>query len=255
MKHHDRWTIKRSTRSMLWGSALAMLISCALFAGATYAWFFDDNCSASVATVTTADYFGVNVVKKSESEPDTKMLPTSGVYHLESGTYTVTLTWVGDEATRGYYIIGIGAASNENVQYYDPKLTAETTTVSFQLVIAEQNSATLTLVWKGDAGEFEVTTIVSGDTISYPAVTTLFAMSGAEPEPDEPAESGTNETAESESGGTTQPGTEEKNNSEEVPSGTDGGSSGNEGGENGEGGSTVEDTTGSDTGNVPSGVE
>lgn len=140
-----------------------MLISCALFAGATYAWFFDDNCSASVATVTAADYFGVNVVK--ESEPDTKMLPTSGVYHLESGTYTVTLTWVGDETTRGYYIIGIGDASNENVQYYDPKLTAETTTVSFPLVIAEQNSATLTPVWKGSE---ETGLEIPEEGITYP---------------------------------------------------------------------------------------
>ena len=150
-----------------------MLISCALFAGATYAWFFDDNCSASVATVTTADYFGVNVVKVvgpsgGESTTETKVFPDdNGVYHLESGTYTVTLTWVGDEATGGYYIIGIG--NNVNVQYYDPKLTAETTTVSFQLVIAEQNSATLTPVWSGVAGELGVTPIASGETISYPA--------------------------------------------------------------------------------------
>ena len=179
-----------------------MLISCALFAGATYAWFFDDNCSASVATVTTADYFGVNVVKESESESeqDTKMLPTSGADNLSAGKYTVTLTWVGDETTRGYYIIGIGDENKENVQYYSPNLTAETTTVSFQLVIAEQNSATLTPVWKGDAGELGVTPIDSGDTISYPAVPQSYAMRGTEPETTEP------ETTEPE---TTEPGTPE----------------------------------------------
>ena len=142
MKHQDRWTIKRSTRSMLWGSALAMLISCALFAGATYAWFFDDNCSAQIK-LQSAKYFGVEVkvveASGEESTTETKVFPDdNGVYHLESGTYTVTLTWVGDKDSGGYYKIGIGDASNENVQYYDPKLTAETTTVSFQLVIAEQ---------------------------------------------------------------------------------------------------------------------
>ena len=251
-----------------------MLISCALFAGATYAWFFDDNCSASVATVTTADYFGVNVVKgsESESEQDTKMLPTSGAYNLSAGKYTVTLTWVGKGAAKGYYIIGIGDENKENVQYYSPNLTAETTTVSFQLVIAESSSATLTPVWKDNAGGVEVTTIDSETPISYPAVPQSYAMrAGSDvtvpsepegtPEPetggndndtDDPTQTGTNNSA-GENSETGEGSTGNGNSTGGEPSGS--GSSGNEGGENGEGGSTVEDTTGSDTGNVPSGVE
>lgn len=218
MKHQDRWTIKRSTRSMLWGSALAMLISCALFAGSTHAWF-SDRCSAYVATVTAAEDFGVNGVKVvgpsgEGSTTETKVFPyENGVYYLESGTYTVTLTWVGDEATGGYYKITVGG--NE---YYSPNLTEAGFSFTLEITLPEGEesvSVTFTPV-QSDVTKVEgVTTIDSENPISYPAVTTLFAMRGTEPEPDEPAESGTPE-----------PGTEEKNNSEEVPSGTDGGSSG-----------------------------
>ena len=215
---------------MLWGSALAMLISCALFAGSTHAWF-SDRCSAYVATVTAAEDFGVNVMKVvlpsgEGSTTETKVFPdATGVYHLESWTYTVTLTWRGKGETGGYYKITVG--SNE---YYSPNLTEE---FSFTLEITlpegeESVSVTFTPVQSDVAKVEGVTTIDSENPISYPAVTTLFAMRGTEPEPDEPAESGTPE-----------PGTEEKNNSEEVPSGTDSGSSGT-GKTDDEGGSPVD---------------
>lgn len=226
-----------------------MLISCALFAGATHAWFFD-HCSAQIKLQSAT--FNVDVAVTSGEGVPSISPDANGMCELTTGTYTVTLKRV-SEGTVGYCKITVG-----DVVYYSPNLTEAG--FSFDLTItlpegAEPVSVTFTPVWSDVTKVEGVTTINSETPISYSAVTQSYAMRGTEPEPDEPAESGTNETAESEPGGTTQPGTEEKNNSEEVPSGTDGGSSGNEGGENGEGGSTVEDTTGSDTGNVPSGVE
>lgn len=152
-----------------------MLISCALFAGSTHAWF-SDRCSAYVATVTAAEDFGVNVMKKSESEsePDTKMLPTSGVYHLESGTYTVTLTWVGDEATGGYYKITVG----DNV-YYSPNPTEAGFSFTLEITLAagvESVSVTFTPVQSDVAKVEGVTTINSETPISYSAVPQLNAM-------------------------------------------------------------------------------
>lgn len=181
-----------------------MLISCALFAGSTHAWF-SDRCSAYVATVTAAEDFGVNVMKKSESEsePDTKMLPTSGVYHLESGTYTVTLTWVGDEATRGYYKITVGG--NE---YYSPNLTEAGFPFTLEITLPEgvkSVSVTFTPV-QSDVTKVEgVTTIDSNTpTISYPAgeevQTTSLMSAPSMQESDEPKQPESGEGKENTSG-------------------------------------------------------
>src|SRR5574344_1743281 len=103
MKHHDRSQIKRSARSMLWGSTLAMILSCALFAGATHAWF-TVRYSAQI-TVTSAN-FDVNVVIK---KGDNTISPQDGVYSLSTGSYTVTLTRAGSATgTVGYCAITVG---------------------------------------------------------------------------------------------------------------------------------------------------
>ena len=186
MKHHDRSQIKRSARSMLWGSVLAMILSCALFAGATHAWF-SDRCSAQI-TLQSAKYFGVEVkVVESSGEgstTETKVFPDdNGVYHLESGKYTVTLTWVGDKVTGGYHVIKLGN-DDATAVYYSPNLTAQSGGVSFTLRIdlseeADPASVELTPVWWQDAGSVQSTPIASGATIHYPAEPRLLTMSGA----------------------------------------------------------------------------
>ena len=207
MKHHDRSQIKRSARSMLWGSVLAMILSCALFAGATHAWF-SDRCSAQI-TLQSAKYFGVEVkvveASGEESTTEKKVFPDdNGVYHLESGTYTVTLTWVGDEVTGGYHVIKLGN-DDATAVYYSPNLTAQSGGVSFTLRIdlseeADPASVELTPVWWQDAGSVQSTPIASGATIHYPAEPRLLTMSGAEPEPDETVEQETVDPAEQETG-------------------------------------------------------
>lgn len=178
-----------------------MLISCALFAGSTHAWF-SDRCSAYVATVTAAEDFGVNVVKESESEsePAAKMLPTSGVYHLKSGTYTVTLTWRGKGETGGYYKITVG--SNE---YYSPNLTEE---FSFTLEITlpegeESVSVTFTPV-QSDVAQPQGALVISDATISYPAgeevQTTSLMSAPSMQESDEPKQPESGEGKENTSG-------------------------------------------------------
>ena len=179
MKHHDRSQIKRSARSMLWGSVLAMILSCALFAGATHAWF-SDRCSAQI-TLQSAKYFGVEVkVVESSGEgstTETKVFPDdNGVYHLESGKYTVTLTWVGDKVTGGYHVIKLGN-DDATAVYYSPNLTAQPEGVSFtlQIDLPEGADVTFTPVWK-DAESPQSSLVNSGDTIYYPAGSGLSTM-------------------------------------------------------------------------------
>ena len=182
MKHHDRWTIKRSTRSMLWGSALAMLISCALFAGATHAWF-SDRCSAQIKLQSATFNVGVEISPVN----GTSVTSTENgiyVYNLSHGTYTVKLTRV-SEGTVGYCEITVG-----DVVYYSPNLTEAG--FSFDLTItlpegAEPVSVTFTPVWSDVTKVEGVDPIDSGKTISYSAGSGLFAM-GAEPGETVPSE-------------------------------------------------------------------
>lgn len=155
-----------------------MILSCALFAGATHAWF-SDRCSAQI-TLQSAT-FDVEVVVTTPEGGTPEISTENGVYvcNLNSGTYEVTLTRRGS-ASVGYCEISVG-----NDVYYSQNLSAQTESLSFTLVITRDNvPVTFTPKWSN--AEQPQSTL--GDTISYPAGSRLLTMSGAEPEPDEPAE-------------------------------------------------------------------
>ena len=173
---------------MLWGSALAMLISCALFAGATHAWF-SDRCSAQIKLQSAT--FDVKVEVTTPEGGTSEISTENGVYvcNLSTGTYTVTLTRIG-EGTVGYCAITVGGN-----QYRSDKLPAQTESFSFTLTIAGDNvPVTFTPVWRDVTKVEGVTTIDSNTpTISYPAgeevQTTSLMSAPSMQEPDETEQS------------------------------------------------------------------
>ena len=142
-----------------------MLISCALFAGATHAWF-SDRCSAQI-TLQSAT-FDVKVEVTTPEGGTSEISTENGVYvcNLSTGTYTVTLTRIG-EGTVGYCAITVGGN-----QYRSDKLPAQPDNFSFKLEITSEGeqpvSVTFTPVWK-DVESSQSTPIASGATIHYPA--------------------------------------------------------------------------------------
>lgn len=137
-----------------------MILSCALFAGATHAWF-TVRYSAQI-TVTSAN-FDVNVVIK---KGDNTISPQDGVYSLSTGSYTVTLTRAGSATgTVGYCKISV---DGDVIKYCSPNLLAQDS-FSFTLEITGDNvPVTFTPVWK-DVESSQSTPIASGATIHYPA--------------------------------------------------------------------------------------
>ena len=118
-----------------------MLISCALFAGATHAWF-SDRCSAQIKLQSAT--FNVDVeVTSGEGAPSISP-DTNGMCELSTGTYTVTLKR-GGSASVGYCKITVGGND-----YYSPNLPAQTEAgFSFTLTITGNNvPVTFTPVWR-----------------------------------------------------------------------------------------------------------
>lgn len=236
-----------------------MLISCALFAGATHAWF-SDRCSAQIKLQSATFNVGVEI----SPENGTSVTSTENgiyVYNLSHGTYTVKLTRV-SEGTVGYCEITVG-----DVVYYSPNLTEAG--FSFDLTItlpegAEPVSVTFTPVWSDVTKVEGVTTIDSETPISYSAVPQLNAMragsveaagqgSGESDNDTGDLQTGTDNSAVDNSGSEGEP-----TGNGNLPGGEPTGSEplDPETGETaGVGDPTGEDTPGSDTGNVLSGGE
>ena len=167
-------------------SVVSILICIVALCSATYAWFSGD--VQSNTNNIKAGHFSVNVVSVIRTDDETSnasentILPnTSGVYTLESGTYTITLRPTDETTVKGHCVITINGNEyrtdvivNENT-VSESYPTANSPFV-FQIKLSEESTIEIESKW----GIPTDPVIVKGTTIDTTVLSSISDEATAE---------------------------------------------------------------------------
>jgi hypothetical protein len=207
MKNRSRPQKRKSARSALIGSTLAIVLSCVLFAGTTWAWLSIKYASTPV-TLASAN-FGVELTVTDKSG-NTLPAAETGIWKLGTGYYTVTLTRTGSSADSLGYCSVVGG----DVTYRSPNLIAEESfSFPLQLLLQEDSvfSLSYTPVWDDTSTQPDLELISAETGIRFTDPDAANALN-ENPEEDEPM------NEQSEPGAKPEP---SENSPSEVPPATD----------------------------------
>ncbi len=153
--------VKDPLTAMLLPSVLGILLSAVCLAGGSFAWFTATE-TVSAPTIQAAKYDVSVAVSAGESAP---VLPQGEIYRLaEPGSYTVTLTAVGDAAT-GYCILYLGDRQLHTVQFPGGESPGER--ITFTLEIGEAAELRIVPQW-GSSAKPPEERLADGGTYSHP---------------------------------------------------------------------------------------